>query len=73
MTEVVIFYFGNIFVIFATMKDESHLKTSKSVFFIPIVYVVGIWLIYWVEIYFNWSSIPEEKISKVNKSIHTNF
>jgi membrane associated rhomboid family serine protease len=53
MTEVVIFYFGNIFVIFATMKDESHLKTSKSVFFIPIVYVVGIWLIYWVEIYFN--------------------
>ena len=55
MTEVVIFYFGNIFVIFATMKDESHLKISKSVFLIPIVYVVGIWLIYWVEIYFNFN------------------
>ena len=55
MTEVVIFYFGNIFVIFATMKDESHLKTSRSVFFIPIVYVVAIWLIYWVEIYFNFN------------------
>ena len=55
MTEVVIFYFGNIFVIFATMKDESHLKISKSILFIPIVYVVAIWLIYWVEIYFNFN------------------
>ena len=37
------------------MEDESHLKTSKSIFFIPILYVVGIWLIYWVEIYFNFN------------------
>ena len=37
------------------MEDESHLKISKSVFFIPIVYVVGIWLIYWIEIYFNFN------------------
>ncbi len=55
MTEVVLFYFGNIFVIFVTMKDESHLKISKSVFLVPIVYVVSIWLIYWVEIYFNFN------------------
>ena len=37
------------------MEDESHLKISKSIFFIPILYVVGIWLIYWVEIYFNFN------------------
>jgi membrane associated rhomboid family serine protease len=35
------------------MEDESQLKISKSIFFIPILYVVGIWFVYWVEIYFN--------------------
>jgi membrane associated rhomboid family serine protease len=35
------------------MKDESQLKITKSVFFIPILYVCTIWFIYWVEIYFN--------------------
>ncbi|TXD46632.1 rhomboid family intramembrane serine protease [Polaribacter sp. IC073] len=37
------------------MKDESHLKISKSIFFIPILYVFGIWFIYWIEIYFNFN------------------
>jgi membrane associated rhomboid family serine protease len=55
MTEVVIFYFGNIFVIFVNMKDESHLKNLKSVFLIPVAYVVVIWLLYWIEIYFNFN------------------
>ena len=35
------------------MEDESQLKISKSIFFIPILYVVGIWFVYSVEIYFN--------------------
>jgi membrane associated rhomboid family serine protease len=35
------------------MEDESQLKISKSIFFIPILYVVGIWFVYWVEIYLN--------------------
>ncbi|MGK0325729.1 MAG: membrane associated rhomboid family serine protease [Polaribacter sp.] len=34
------------------MKDENILKLSKSIFIIPIVYVVSIWLIYWIEIQF---------------------
>lgn len=37
------------------MKDESQLKITKSVFFIPILYVFTIWFIYWVEIYFNFN------------------
>lgn len=37
------------------MKDESQLKITKSVFFIPILYVFIIWFIYWVEIYFNFN------------------
>jgi hypothetical protein len=37
------------------MKDESQLKITKSVFFIPILYVCTIWFIYWVEIYFNFN------------------
>ena len=41
--------------IFTTMKDESQLKITKSVFFIPILYVCAIWFIYWVEIYFNFN------------------
>jgi membrane associated rhomboid family serine protease len=34
------------------MKDENILKLSKSIFLIPIVYVVSIWFIYWIEIQF---------------------
>ena len=34
------------------MNGDNQLKISKSVFLIPIVYVVVIWLIYWVEIHF---------------------
>jgi len=34
------------------MNNENTLKISKSIFLIPIVYVVSIWLIYWVEIQF---------------------
>jgi membrane associated rhomboid family serine protease len=37
------------------MEDESQLKVSKAIFFIPILYVVSIWLIYWVEINFNFN------------------
>ena len=35
------------------MEEESQLKISKSIFFIPVLYVFSIWFIYWVEIYFN--------------------
>ena len=34
------------------MKDENILKLSKSIFIIPIVYIVTIWFIYWIEIQF---------------------
>ncbi|WP_299670715.1 rhomboid family intramembrane serine protease [uncultured Polaribacter sp.] len=37
------------------MEDENQLKISKSVFFIPVLYIVSIWFIYWVEIYFNFN------------------
>ena len=37
------------------MNDENQLKISKSVFFIPVAYIVAIWLIYWVEIYFSFN------------------
>ncbi|WP_282073485.1 rhomboid family intramembrane serine protease [Polaribacter atrinae] len=42
-----------IFVIFIVMKEENHLKISKSIFLIPVVYIVAIWFIYWVEIQFD--------------------
>lgn len=35
------------------MNDENQLKISKSIFLVPIVYIVTIWFIYWVEITFN--------------------
>ena len=35
------------------MNDNKHLKSSKSIFLIPIAYVVAIWVIYLVEISFN--------------------
>ncbi|ARV16684.1 rhomboid family intramembrane serine protease [Polaribacter sp. SA4-12] len=37
------------------MNDNNQLKRSKSTFFIPIAYVLAIWLIYWVEISFNFN------------------
>ncbi|MDX6746708.1 rhomboid family intramembrane serine protease [Polaribacter sp. PL03] len=37
------------------MEDKKQLKISKSIFFIPTLYVFGIWFIYWIEIYFNFN------------------
>lgn len=37
------------------MKDEEQLKISKSIFFIPTLYVVLIWVIYWIEIQFSFN------------------
>lgn len=35
------------------MSDEKQLKISKSIFIIPVVYVISIWVIYWIEIQFS--------------------
>ena len=37
------------------MNEESKLKISAKVFIVPIVYVVAIWLIYWIEIYYSFN------------------
>ena len=37
------------------MNDDNQLKTSKSIFVIPILYVVLIWVIYWIEINFDFN------------------
>jgi len=37
------------------MKDDNQLKKSKSIFLIPITYIIAIWFIYWVEINFNFN------------------
>jgi membrane associated rhomboid family serine protease len=37
------------------MNDESQLKISKSIFLIPTIYVIAIWIIYWVEIQFSFN------------------
>merc|ERR1712137_47303 len=37
------------------MKEGNQLKISKSIFLVPVVYVVTIWFIYWVEIQFNFN------------------
>ena len=37
------------------MNDENQLKISKSIFAIPILYVVVIWVIYWIEIKFSFN------------------
>jgi len=55
MTEFVKKPFGSFFVIFMLMNDENQLKISKSIFFIPVLYIVAIWLIYWVEIQFSFN------------------
>jgi membrane associated rhomboid family serine protease len=35
------------------MKDAQKLKLSRSFLLVPVVYVVAIWVIYWIEIQFN--------------------
>ncbi|ARV07669.1 rhomboid family intramembrane serine protease [Polaribacter sp. SA4-10] len=37
------------------MKDANNLQFSKSVFLIPTIYIVSIWVIYWVEITFGYN------------------
>ena len=37
------------------MNEDNQLKISRSIFVIPIVYVVAIWLIYWIEIQFGFN------------------
>ena len=37
------------------MNDHNQLKKTKSVFLIPISYVIAIWVIYWVEINYNFN------------------
>jgi membrane associated rhomboid family serine protease len=37
------------------MRDNKPFKISKSIFLIPVVYVLLIWLIYWVEIHFSFN------------------
>ena len=37
------------------MEQENQLNTSKSIFFIPVLYVVAIWVLYWIEIKFNFN------------------
>lgn len=37
------------------MKENSQLKSTKGIFRIPILYVVGIWVVYCIEIYFNFN------------------
>ncbi|MCL7763691.1 rhomboid family intramembrane serine protease [Polaribacter sp. Z014] len=35
------------------MKEQDQLKISKSIFLIPVAYIVAIWFIYWIEIQFD--------------------
>ncbi|APZ45075.1 rhomboid family intramembrane serine protease [Polaribacter reichenbachii] len=37
------------------MNEENQLKISKSIFIVPIVFVVSIWVIYWIEIQFDFN------------------
>lgn len=37
------------------MENENHLKLKQSVFMIPTLFVVIIWLIYWIEIQFGYN------------------
>lgn len=37
------------------MGEEHQLETSKSIFFVPILYIFLIWFIYWVEIQFDFN------------------
>ena len=37
------------------MNDDNQLKLKGSIFLIPLVYVVSIWLLYWIEITFSFN------------------
>jgi membrane associated rhomboid family serine protease len=37
------------------MSDESQLKISRSIFIVPTAYIILIWIIYWVEIQFDFN------------------
>ena len=37
------------------MNDDNQLKLKSSIFIIPFVYVVSIWLLYWIEITFSFN------------------
>jgi membrane associated rhomboid family serine protease len=37
------------------MKEDNQLNISKSIFLIPVVYIVAIWFIYWLEIQFDFN------------------
>jgi membrane associated rhomboid family serine protease len=37
------------------MNDQQQLKISKSIFLIPTLYVVSIWVIYWIEINYSFN------------------
>jgi len=37
------------------MNDDNQLKLKSSIFLIPFVYVVSIWLLYWIEITFSFN------------------
>lgn len=55
MTEFAKTVFGAIFVNFTTMNTEKQLKLTKSIFLIPIAYVLIIWIIYGIEIAFGYN------------------
>ena len=55
MTEFAKTVFGPIFVNFTTMNNEKQLKLTKSIFLIPIAYVLIIWIIYGIEIAFGYN------------------
>jgi membrane associated rhomboid family serine protease len=37
------------------MKEAQKLKLKRSIFLIPILYVLSIWIIYWIEIQFSFN------------------
>jgi membrane associated rhomboid family serine protease len=37
------------------MKENNQLKFTRGIFLTPVLFVFGIWLIYWIEIYFNFN------------------
>jgi membrane associated rhomboid family serine protease len=55
LTEFAKTVFGAIFVNFTTMNTEKQLKLTKSIFLIPIAYVLIIWIIYGIEIAFGYN------------------
>ena len=55
MTEFAKTVFGAIFVNFTTMNTDKQLKLTKSIFLIPIAYVLIIWIIYGIEITFGYN------------------